>query len=71
MTEMEFLKINDSFDYLLNIPIYHFTKDKFDEYKALAKAMKVELKEYKAMKPEMIWMKDLTELENALKKAGY
>jgi len=71
MTEMEFLEINDSFDYLLNIPIYHFTKEKFDEYKALAKDMKQELADYKFMTPESIWVKDLEELESALKKAGY
>jgi DNA topoisomerase II len=71
MTEMEFLEINGNFDYLLNIPIYHFTKEKFDEYKALAKDMKQELAEYKAMKPGDIWLKDLEELEAALKKAGY
>jgi len=71
MKEMEFLEINGNFDYLLNIPIYHFTKEKYDEYKAMAKAMKQELAEYKAMNPETIWLKDLEELETALKKAGY
>lgn len=71
MTEMEFMEINGSFDYLLNIPIYHFTKEKYDEYKALAKTMKQELADYKAMKPGEIWLKDLEELELALKKAGY
>ena len=68
---MEFLKIDDCFDYLLNIPIYHFTKEKFDDYKSMAKAMKVELAEYKAMRPADIWVKDLNELEAALKKSGY
>lgn len=71
LTEMEFLMIDNSFDYLLNIPVYHFTKEKFDDYKAMAKAMKVELAEYKSMKPADIWVKDLTELEVALKKSGY
>jgi DNA topoisomerase-2 len=71
MIEMEFLEINGNFDYLLNIPIYHFTKEKFDEYKALAKGMKQELIDYKSMTPASIWNKDLEELEVALKKAGY
>lgn len=71
LTEMEFLSIDNSFDYLLNIPIYHFTKDKFDDYKAMLKAMKLELAEYTAMIPANIWVKDLNELETALKKVGY
>lgn len=71
LTEMEFITINDTFDYLLNIPVYHFTKEKYDEYKNMAKDMKVELAEYKSLNPEDIWIKDLTELETALKKAGY
>lgn len=71
LTEMEFLTVDDCFDYLLNIPIYHFTKEKFDDYKTLAKEMKLELAEYKSMKPADIWVKDLNELEAALKKSGY
>lgn len=71
LTDMEFEMINDSFDYLLNIPVYHFTKEKYDEYKAMAKNMKQELADYKSMNPQDIWLKDLQELEVALKKAGY
>lgn len=71
LEEMEFIQINDCYDYLLNIPIYHFTKEKFDQYKAMALEMKGELKAYKAMSPEDIWVNDLNELEAALKKAGY
>jgi DNA topoisomerase-2 len=71
LADMEFVKIDDKFDYLLNIPVYHFTKEKFDEYKAMAKEMKSELALYRSMKPEDIWLKDLGELETALKKAGY
>jgi len=68
---MDFMKINDSYDYLLNIPVYHFTTEKFDEYKKMAKNMRLELKEYKLMNPADIWQKDLKELEEQLIKAGY
>ena len=71
LEEMEFEKYNDSFDYLLNIPIYHLSKEKYEEYKEQAKKMKNELKEYKLLRPEEIWDKELDELEKALKKAGY
>lgn len=33
--------------------------------------MQNELKEYKLLRPEEIWDKELDELEKALKKAGY
>lgn len=68
---MEFMKINDSYDYLLNIPVYHFTTEKFEEYKKMAKNMRTELKEYRQMNPADIWQKDLKELEEQLIKAGY
>lgn len=71
LEEMEFEKYNDSFDYLLNIPIYHLSKEKYEEYKEQAKKMKNELKEYKLLRPEEIWDKELDELEKALKKVGY
>lgn len=67
----KFDKVNDSFDYLLNIPIYNFTKEKVDEIKEKLKDKKEELKEYSAMTPGQIWIKDLEELEKGLKSAGY
>ena len=71
LEEMEFFKINDSYDYLLNIPIYHVSSEKYEEYKKLAKQMKQDLKEYQQLTPEDIWKKDLEELEEQLEKAGY
>lgn len=71
LTDMEFEQINDSFDYLLNIPIYHFTKEKYEEFKLAAKELKEELKLYKSLQPQDIWVNDLSDLETALKKAGY
>lgn len=71
LIDMEFAKMNDSFDYLLNIPIYHFTKEKYEEIKQLVKDLKDEYKIYKSLQPGDIWISDLSELEQALKKAGY
>lgn len=68
LEKLKFYKINDNFDYLLNIPVYHFTKEKFEEYRQNSLDAKKELSEYKKLKPEEIWETDLTELENALKK---
>lgn len=71
LIEMEFDMYNDSYDYLLNIPVYHLSKEKFEEYKTLAKKMKNDLKEYREKPIKEIWKDELIELENALKKAGY
>lgn len=62
LEKMEFLKIDGDFNYLLNIPIYHFSKEKYDEYKKLALDIKDDLELYKNMKPEDIWISELTEL---------
>jgi DNA topoisomerase-2 len=49
LIEYEFPKINDSYDYLLNLPVYYFTKEKYTEYKENAKSKKLELTEYKKL----------------------
>jgi len=71
LTEMEFDMINNNYDYLLNIPMYHTSKEKYDEYKSLAKQKKSEIKHYSSLEPEDIWINDLEELSEQLKKVGY
>ncbi len=62
---------NDSYDYLLNIPVYHLSKEKYEEYRTLAKKMKFDLKEYREKDVKDIWNDELIELEKALEKSGY
>lgn len=69
--DMEFSKFNDSYDYLLNIPVYHLSKDKYLEYRKQAKDMKEELKEYKLKTPENIWNDELNELKKTIEKTEY
>jgi DNA topoisomerase II len=69
--EYEFMRINGTYDYLLNMPIYNFTKEKYDDYLAQAKSKKTELKTFRGIEPSQIWLNDLTELEKALAKQGY
>ncbi len=71
LTEMEFGMYNDSYDYLLNIPVYHLSKEKYEEYRTLAKKMKFDLKEYREKDVKDIWNEELIELEKALEKSGY
>ena len=61
-------KYNDSYDYLLNLPAYAFTQEKYEYYKNQAKSMKKELKRYKSLKPEDIWNEELEQLETYLDK---
>ena len=61
-------KYNDSFDYLLSLPTYAFTKEKYQQYKQQAIDTKKELKRYKSLNPEDIWTSELDELETYLDK---
>jgi DNA topoisomerase II len=61
-------KYNDGFDYLLSLPTYAFTEEKYEYYKNQAKAMKKELNRYKSLKLEDIWNEELEELETYLDK---
>lgn len=61
------IKVNDSYDYLINMPIRSMTKEKLDQLKDLMKSLKEKLDILKKKTPEEIWKEDLTELKNALK----
>lgn len=56
------IKINDSYDYLLNMPIYNITKERYLKLKESLKNLKTELKELKELTPESMWLSDLTTL---------
>ena len=60
------IKINDSYDYLINMPIRSMTKEKLEQLKDLLKKLKDQLNEIKSVTPEEIWKKDLEELKKAL-----
>lgn len=66
LEEFEFDKIDDKYDYLLSLPAYSFTKEKYDYYKNIAKQHKEALKEYKTMTIEELWLKELKELESKI-----
>lgn len=67
LEKMEFDKRDGSYNYLLHIPVYNLSKEKFDEYKQLAKDAKTQIKEYKKLLPEEIWINELDELYSKLK----
>lgn len=56
-------KYEDSYNYLLGMPIYSLTKEKVDELNGIVKSKESEIKELKKMKPKDLWLVDITELK--------
>ncbi len=56
------ITIDDSYDYLLKMPIYSLTKEKIEELRHLLESKKLELKELKKLTVKDMWEKDLKEL---------
>lgn len=69
LIDMEFEKYDDSYDYLLNVPVYWFSKEKLDSIKEDITNKKHNLKEYKSLEPGDIWTNELEELKKELKKS--
>lgn len=61
------IKINDSYEYLVNMPIRMMTKERLEQLKDQMKTLKEKLDALKKMSPEDIWKADLVELKNVLK----
>lgn len=57
------VKVQDSYDYLLKMPIYSLTKEKVEDLKNQALSKSSELEELKNMSKEQIWLKDLEEIK--------
>lgn len=60
-------KIDDSYDYLLRMPIYSLTKELFDKLKLDYKSKKVEIDDLKKTNPKDMYLLDLSELKKSLK----
>ena len=57
------VKTQDSYDYLLKMPIYSLTKEKVEDLKNQALSKSSELEILKKMSKEQIWLKDLEEIK--------
>jgi len=66
LDEFKFMKIDDSFNYLLNLPIYSLTKEKMIELKELYNSKKLELDEIKNTDIDKLWLNDLKNLKKLL-----
>jgi len=61
-------KIDDSYNYVLNIPIYKLSKDELDKLKAKFTSVKEQIKELNSTTPEKMWHQDLVTLKSTLRK---
>jgi DNA topoisomerase-2 len=68
LEENDFKKtgINNSYDYLLNMPIYQLTFEKIEELKKQKEIKETEYNKLNKMKPHDIWKDELVELKNML-----
>ena len=60
-------KIDDSYDYLLRMPIYSLTKEVFDKLKEDFSNKKEEIERLKLIEPGDMYLDDLSELKKKLK----
>ena len=61
-------EVNDSYNYLLSMPIHSLTKEKYEEILAEEHQKKIELIKIKGLDPKEMYVKDLTELKVLIKK---
>jgi len=59
---------NDSYDYLLNMPLYSLTVEKIKELKELIKKLKEEYKKIENTTVNQLWLQDLEKIEPLIKK---
>ena len=66
LDENKFEKIDDSYNYLLNMPIYSLTNERYMELMKNAKDKKEELDLIKGKEPKEMYLSDLNELKKKL-----
>jgi len=67
LDKLEFNKIDDSYNYLLNMSIMSFTKEKLQDLKEQQDKLILKNKELKSTEEKTIWLNELKELKNELK----
>lgn len=67
LEENKFEKQEDSFNYLLNMPIHSLTKEKYEELMNNAKIKKEQIDEIFKKNPKDMYLEDLNELKKKLK----
>lgn len=65
LKKMKFDKFDNSYDYLLRMPIYSLTKELFNKIKSDLKNKLKEIKDLKSTKPKDMYLNDLTTLKRS------
>lgn len=68
LEENKFDKINESFNYLLQMQIYSLMKEKYEELLKDIELKKIDIENTKKMVPKQMYLDDLSELKQQLKK---
>jgi len=68
LEDNKFDKINESFNYLLQMQIYSLTKEKYEELLKDIELKKADIENTKKMVPKQMYLDDLSELKQQLKK---
>ena len=68
LEEHKIVKIDDSYNYVLNIPIYRLSKEEMDKLQSTLNELKSEIKTITDTTIEKMWHKDLLELKKELRK---
>jgi DNA topoisomerase-2 len=61
---------SDNYDYLLNMPIYTFTKEKLEKLESELHEIRMELEVHLKKKPTDLWMEDISVIEKEFKKTA-
>lgn len=62
----DIIKVDNSYDYLLRMPIYSITEEKLKELKELVKKLKSDVQALMKKSEESIWMEDLSIMSKSL-----
>jgi DNA topoisomerase-2 len=68
LVNRKYPKIEDSFDYLLKMPIYSLSLDKIDELNAKIASLESELSIIESKTDTQLWHEDIDVIEEGLKK---
>ena len=68
LNELQFMKINDKYNYLIDIPIYKMTKDELKHFENEILTLKQNYKDIENKSIEEIWLEDLEKLEKMYDK---
>jgi DNA topoisomerase-2 len=68
LISQEFMKVDDSFNYLINMPLYSLSQDKMNEYHDEVKKLEQEYLDLENKEPKELWLEDLKNIYSDIVK---